>query len=105
MRHEIELYIAATRSGIEVSGTIDNEYVELRYQDWLSNRTFIDGIYANDEMKPVVRTYGEICGQELETNEYGHWKASKRKKIVDEMYDLLGIVENFMNENDYVVVE
>lgn len=103
LNRQVELYIEKTRSGIEVSGTIDNEYVELRFQEWITNRSFVDGIYANDEIKPVVRTYGELCGQSLETNEYGYWKPTKRKKIVEEMYDLLTVVENFMLEHNYVI--
>lgn len=104
---QIELYIEKIRGGIEVSGTIENDYVELRYKYFLNSLSDLEG-YKEVSERPsltVVRTYGEICGRNMETNDYGDWKTTSRKKIDDEMYNLIGIAENFLNENHYMIVE
>jgi len=104
---QIELYVEKIRSGIEITGTIDNTYVELRYKYFLSSVSDLEGHYkiVEHDAPSIARTYGEIGGRQIETNDYGDWKSSSRRKITDDMYEIIGEVENHLRELKYIVIE
>lgn len=104
---QIELYVEKIRSGIEITGTIDNEYVELRYKYFLSHPSDLEGHYniVRGDAHSIARTYGEIFGRNIETDDYGNWKSSTRKKINDDMFIIIGEVENYLSNIGYIIIE
>jgi hypothetical protein len=102
---QIELYIEKIRSGIEVTGMVGNEYVEMRYKSFLNSHADLEGHFNLMGITPsIIRTYGELCNRRIESND-GYWKNGGRKKITDEMFTIIGEVENYLSENGYQIIE
>lgn len=102
---QVELYVEKIRSGILVEGTIDNDYVEVIYKYVLNHPDDLLGNFKISGLIPTIaRSYGTLKDHHIENND-GLWKSKGRKKITDEMYMLIGIIENFLQNNGFAIIE
>ena len=101
---QVELYIEKIRSGIEVTGTIDNDYIEIRYKYMLNSTNDLKGYFHITGLtKTITRSYATIQENCFEFDN-GKWRKKGRKNLSDDMYVLIGIAENFLLENGYDIL-
>ena len=101
---QVELYIEKIRSGIEITGTIDNDYIEIRYKYILNSANDLKGCFHITGLtKTITRSYATIQENCFEFDN-GKWKKKGRKNLSDDMYVLIGIAENFLLENGYSIL-
>lgn len=102
---QTELYIENIRSGILVEGMIGEEYVEVRYKYILNHPDTLKGVFHVTGLTPTIaRAYGSLKSLQIESDN-GNWKSRGRRKITDEMYQLIGKVEEFLCNNNFVIIE